>query len=578
MQDMTKRAPTNKEIADILREISLFLEAEGVAFKPQAYERAAETVAALDEELSVVYGKCGTKCVDDLPGIGESITEKIVELVTTGRLKYYVALRKKYPIDMLGLTDIQDVGPRTALALYKRLRIRTKADLERAAKAGKIRKLPGFGRKSEEKILKGLGFLRMHVGRFRIHDALPLARAVVTAIKDVPGVTHCDVAGSVRRRQETIGDIDVLVTTSKPKLAIERFKKLPEIDEVLEEGPTKVTVRYRYGMNGDLRVLKPEEYGSALVYFTGDKRHNVAIRERAAKMGMKLSEYGLFKARKRVACRTEKEVYERLRMDWVPPEIRTNAGEIEAAIARGIPKLIEYESLKGDLQVQTDWTDGSAPIEEMARAAKARGLSYIAITDHTKALAMANGLDERRLRAQGREIDRINATLRGFRILKSTECDILKDGSLDLNDAALRTLDLVCVSVHSFFDLDEKEQTERVIRAMRHPLVNVLFHPTGRIVNAREAYKIDIARVIRAAKEYRVALEVNGSHRLDLKDTHVRMAVEAGAKLVVDSDAHAPQEFADLEHGVATARRGWAKAADVLNTRPAAALLRALKK
>ncbi len=575
---MPKRIPSNKDIAAILREIGLFLEAEGVAFKPQAYERAAEAVEANGTELSVLYKKCGTRCVDDLPGIGESITEKIAELVTTGRLKYYDALKKKYPVDMLGMTEIQDVGPKTVLTLYKKLRVKNAKDLERVAKAGKIRKLPGFGRKSEEKILKGLGFLQTHAGRFRIHDALPLARAVVDAIKDAPGVTHCDAAGSIRRWQETVGDIDVLVTTSKPKLAIERFKKLPEIAEVLEEGPTKVTVRYRYGMNGDLRVLKPDEYGSALVYFTGDKRHNVVIRERAAKMGMKLSEYGLFKGKTRVACRTEEDVYRRLKMDWVPPEMRTDTGEIEAAIARKVPKVIGYDAIRGDLQVQTDWTDGSASIEEMAKAAKAAGLSYIAVTDHTKALAMANGLNENRLREQGREIDRLNKKLRGFRVLKSTECDILRDGSLDLRDSALKSLDLVCVSVHSFFHLDEKAQTERVIRAMRHPLVNVLFHPTGRIVNAREAYTLDMARVIRAAKEYNVALEINGSHRLDLRDVHVRMAVEAGAKLVIDSDAHAPGEFSFLEFGIATARRGWAKASDILNAKPVGGLLNALKK
>lgn len=575
---MPKRIPSNKDIAAILREIGLFLKADGVAFKPQAYERAAEAVEANDAELSALYKKCGTKCVDDLPGIGESIAEKIEELVTTGRLKSYDALKKKYPVDMLGLTEIQDVGPKTVLTLYKKLKVKNTKDLERVARAGKIRKLPGFGRKSEEKILKGLGFLQTHAGRFRIHDALPLARAVVDAIKDAPGVTHCDAAGSIRRWQETIGDIDVLVTTSKPKLAIERFKKLPEIAEVLEEGPTKVTVRYRYGMNGDLRVLKPEEYGSALVYFTGDKQHNVVIRERAAKMGMKLSEYGLFKGKTRVACRTEEEVYKRLKMDWVPPEMRTDTGEIEAAIAHKVPKVIGYDAIRGDLQVQTDWTDGSASIEEMAKAAKAAGLSYIAVTDHTKALAMANGLNENRLREQGREIDRLNKKLRGFRILKSTECDVLKDGSLDLRDSALKSLDLVCVSVHSFFHLDEKAQTERVIRAMKHPLVNVLFHPTGRIVNAREAYKLDMARVIRAAKEYNVALEINGSHRLDLRDAHVRMAVEAGAKLVVDSDAHAPGEFSFLEFGIATARRGWAKASDVLNTKPVDGFLKSLKK
>ncbi|NBS41307.1 DNA polymerase/3'-5' exonuclease PolX [bacterium] len=573
---MKKHPATNADIGAILREIALFLSVEDVAFKPQAYEHAADTVTALDEELAVTYGRCGTKCIDDLSGIGESIAKKIAELVTTGRLKYYDALKKKYPFDMLGFASIEDVGPKTALALYRHLRVKTLRDLERAAKAGKIRKIAGFGRKREDHILKGLGFLQTHAGRFRLHDALPIAESIVAKLSSIEGVAHCNVAGSVRRRQETIGDIDILVTTSKPKLVIAAFKTLSELQEVVEEGPTKLAVRYRFGINGDLRILKPDEYGSALVYFTGDKRHNVAIRERAIKMGMKLSEYGLFKGTKRVACKTEEDVYAKLKMDWVPPEMRTDTGEVEAAIAHELPDLIPYGSIRGDLQVQTDWTDGSASIEEMARAAKAAGLSYIAITDHTKSLAMANGLDEKRLIAQGKEIDKLNKKLKGFRILKSTECDIKKDGSLDLSDAALKTLDLVCVSVHSFFDLDEKTQTDRVIRAMSHPLVNVLFHPTGRIVNAREPFKLDLPRVIEAAKKYNVALEVNGSHRLDLNDRHVRMAVEAGAKLVIDSDAHRPEEYALLGYGVATARRGWAKKSDVLNAKTAAELLKIL--
>jgi DNA polymerase (family 10) len=286
----------------------------------------------------------------------------------------------------------------------------------------------------------------------------------------------------------------------------------------------------------------------------------------------------LFKGKKRVACRTEEDVYKYLKMDWIPPEIRTVSGEIEAAINHTLPKLIAYDSLKGDLQVQTDWSDGSHSIADMAKAAKAAGLSYIAITDHTKVLAMANGLDERRLRAQGRAIDKLNKMMRGFRILKSTECDIRKNGTLDLSDAALKTLDLVSVSVHSYFDLDEARQTERIIQAMRHPLVNILFHPTGRIVNAREAYKVNMAKIIRAAKQYNVALEVNGSHRLDLRDSHVRLAVETGAKLVINSDAHAPNEFVFLQYGVATARRGWATKSDVLNTKPVDQLLKSLKK
>lgn len=575
---MAKIVSTNREVADVLREISLFLEAEGVAFKPQAYAWAAEVVEALGEDIGTMYERCGTECLDALPGIGESIAGKIAELVTTGRMAYRDGLRKRHPFDIVGLTRIQEIGAKTALALYRKLGIKSVDDLERAARDGRIRTIPGFGRKREELILKGLGFLRGHAGRFRLHDALPAAEAIVTKLSKVPGVAHCDAAGSIRRRQETIGDIDLLLTSAKPAAAIAAFKALPEIEEIAEEGPTRLAVRYRMGMGGDLRVLRPNEYGSALLYFTGDKRHNILLRERAASMGMKLSEYGLFRGKTRVACETEEDVYARLGLDWIPPELRTASGEIEAAESGSLPDLLPYGSLRGDLQVQTDWSDGSASIAQMAEAGRASGLSYVAITDHTKSLAMANGLSEKRLREQGREIDALNKRIRGFRVLKSAECDVRKDGSLDLSDSALRSLDLVCVAVHTYFGLDENAQTERVIRAMRHPLVSVLLHPTGRIVNAREPYAIDMPRIVRAAKEYRVALEVNGSERLDLRDAHVRMAVDAGAKLVVNSDAHRPEDFANLAYGVATARRGWAERSDVLNARPVGVLLRALRK
>jgi len=575
---MPRKSISNREISDILREIGLILEAQGVAFKPEAYGRAADTILTLDEDLFSLYTKCGTRCIDDLPGIGESIAKKIKELVTTGRLNYFDELKHDYPMDMLALTSIQNVGPKTAVHLYKELKVKTLKDLERVVKAGKVRKIPGYGRKSEDAMLRGLGFMREHQGRFLLHDALPLAESIVERLKKVDGVTHVDIAGSIRRRKETIGDIDILLTTAKPELAIAAYKTLPEVTQVLEEGPTYVVVRYKFGMNGDLRILKPADYGTALVHYTGSKEHNILIRERARKFGLKLSEYGLFKAGKKIACRDEEAVYRKLNMSWIPPEIREATNEVDLAEKNEIPDLIEDGDLRGDLQVQTHWTDGSHSIEDMAHAAKKRGLSYIAITDHTQTLTMASGLDEKQLRKQGREIDKLNKKLRGFRLLKSTECDILKDGSLDLQDKALATLDLVCVSVHSFFHLSEQEQTERIIRALKHPLVNVLFHPTSRIVNRREPYAVDMPRIIRAAKEYNVALEVNGSDRLDLRDLHIRMAVEAGAKLVIDSDSHSPHEFDFLRYGVMNARRGWAKQSDVLNTKPVGAFLQAIKK
>ncbi|MBI5794061.1 DNA polymerase III [Candidatus Uhrbacteria bacterium] len=464
------------------------------------------------------------------------------------------------------------------MKFYKTLGVKTVRDLERAGAAHKIEDVPGMGHKSEQKIMRGIAFLKQSEGRPIIHDVLTYAQRLVDRLQKVNGVTHVDIAGSLRRRKETIGDIDLIATTTKPKELIRTFKSLPEVSQVLEAGETKIAVHYTLGLNGDLLILHPEEYGAALLHFTGSREHNIKLRELAIKKKMKLSEHGLYKGKIRVTSRTEEAVYKTLGLQWIPPELRVGGDEIEFARQKKIPELIPYGSLCGDLQIQTNWTDGSASIEEMARAAKAYSLSYIGITDHTKALAMTGGLDEKALRRQGKEIDRLNKKLRGFRILKSTECDVLKNGSLDLHDDALKTLDLVCVSIHSHFTLPKREMTERIIRALKHPLINIFFHPTGRVVGRREPYQVEMDRVIRAAKEYNVALEVNGSERLDLHEQYIRQCLEVGTKLVVDSDAHDPSHFVNLDHGIAQARKGWATKSDILNTRPLKTFLTALKK
>ncbi len=569
---------TNKQIINIFTEIALILRAENVPFKPQAYERAVESIALLEEELSHTYKDCGKKCITDIPGIGKAISEKIEELVLTGKLKAFEKMKKKYPFDMLELTRVQDVGSKTALMLFKKLKIKTLSDLERAAKKNKITDLPGMGIKTQCNILRGIQFLKSSSGRQIIHTALPLAHHLADELRSAEGVTHVDIAGSIRRRKETIGDIDLLVTTSKPKQLIAKFKSLPQIDEVLEQGPTKLAVRYKNGMNGDLRILKSSEYGAGLLHFTGSKEHNVLLRELAIKKKMKLSEYGLFKRKKLLTSRTEKNVYALLGLQFIPPEIRVGLDEVELAKKKKIPKLIEYGSLKGDLQIQTNWSDGTASIEEMARVAKTYGLSYIAITDHTQSLTIASGIDEKQLLKQGREIDKLNKKLKGFKVLKSTECEIKKDGSLDLNDKVLKTLDFVSVSIHSNRKMKEKEMTERIIRALKHPLVNILLHPSGRIVGTRDGFAIDMEKVIKAAKEYKVALEVNGSYRLDPHEKNIRQAVDLGVKLVISSDAHDPDHFNWLEYGIGQARRGWVKKSDVLNTKPLSQFLKAIKK
>lgn len=572
------RKKTNQEIARILLEFAAIDEAEGIPYKPQAYESAAKTVAELGEELSVLYKKCGRECIDDLPDIGESISKKIETLVTKGSLSEHQKLKKKYPFDIVGFSEIEGIGPKKALKLYQALKIKTVAQLAKAAKDGKVAKLKGFGERSQKLILEGISFLGERAGRSLLSDADRRAEHIIYQMRKIPGVTHFDVTGSLRRRQETIGDLDFIVTTTDEKKAREAFKHLPEVDRVFEDAPEHIFVHFKFGMDGDMLLLKPEEYGAALLHFTGNKEHNIQIRKLAIKKGWSLSEHGISKGKKILASKTEEEIYQKLGMQMMPPELRQGNGEVEAARKGNIPDVIGFDDLKGDLQVQTDWTDGEHSIEEMAKAAKAAGLQYIAITDHTKALAMT-GLDEKELAKQGKEIDKLNKKLKNFRILRGAEVNVLKDGKLDISDAVLKNLDVVGISVHSYFHFSAAEQTKRIIAAMKNPRVHILFHPTGRHINERPAMELDMAKIIRAAKEFGVALEINADPaRLDLKDAHIRMAVEAGAKLVVNSDAHHMDHFENLKYGIAQARRGWAKRSDVLNTLPLDAFLKKIKR
>ncbi len=569
---------TNRQIIEIFREIALYLRAEDVAFKPQAYEVVAENLSNLQEELSDLYQTSGKTCLDKIPGVGKAMIEKIEELITTGKLAYYQDLKKKYPFDMLELSRIQNIGPKTALKLYQELGVKTIRDLERSTKANKIADLPGMGKKTQDNIVRGLRYLKQDTGRRLIHDVLPFAQAIVTTLKTVKGTTHVEMAGSLRRRKETIGDIDLLATSTNPQALIAAFKHLPQVHEVLEEGPNKLMVRYINGLQGDLLILPPNEYGTALVHFTGSREHNILLRERAISKNMKLSEHGLWKGSTRVTSRTEKQMYKHLGLEWIAPELRVGSDEIDKAAKKELPDLIAYGSLQGDLQTQTDWSDGTASIEEMAKAAKSYGLSYMAVTDHTHSLQRAGGLDEKQLKEQGKEIDRLNKKLKGFRILKSTECDVLKDGTLDLSDEILKTLDVVSISVHSHTKMSKKDMTQRIIRAIKHPLVNIFFHPTGRVVTKREGYEVDMDKIIKAAREYHVALEINGSARLDLHEHYVRQAISEGVKLVISSDAHDPTHFEHLDYGIGQARKGGCTKTDILNTKPLKEFLAALKK
>ncbi len=561
---------SNQAIAEILAEIGEYLEMQKVPFKPRAYEKAAEAVGAFGEDVCEFYKKGGIHALEAIPGVGASIAEKIEELVTTGKCAYFESLKKKTPVDLEGLTKVEGLGPSSVHKLYEKLKVRNLEDLEKAAKSGKIKKLEGFGAKSEENILKGIAFLKKSSGRFVLGFAMPEIRGIEERLKKLNGVEKLMVAGSVRRKKETIGDVDILIVARSPKPVMDYFVSMPEVVRVYAHGETKSAIKIRSGLDVDLRVVPPESYGAALNYFTGSKDHNVALRVLAQKKKLKLNEYGLFRGKKMIAGRTEEELYRALGMDYIEPEMRENTGEIELAQKGKLPKLVGYDELEGDLQVQTDWTDGSASIEEMARTAAKMGLSYVAITDHTKRLAMTHGLDEKRILKQMAEIDRVNKKLRASgvkcRVLKGTECDILKDGSLDLPDAVLSKLEVVGASVHSHFNLPIREQTERIVRAIENPHVDILFHPTGRLIGRRPAYEVDMEAVIRAAKATGTVLEIDAfPDRLDLRDEHIRKAVQAGVKLSIDSDAHAPAHFPYLEYGIAQARRGWATRNDIIN-------------
>ena len=555
-------------------EIGEYLEMQDVAFKPRAYEKAAQTIESLAEDAGDIYKKGGLKALENIPGIGVSIAEKIEELLKTGKCQEHELLKKKTPVDLANLTKVEGLGPKKIKVLYQKLKIKNIGDLEKAAKAGKIAALEGFGEKSEQNILKGLEFLKKGSGRFTLPLIMGNIMELRNRLKSLKDVERLEVAGSVRRYKETVGDADILVISKNPKPIMDYFVSMPEVAHVYAHGPIKSAVKLKSGLDVDVRIVPEESYGAALMYFTGSKDHNVALRELAIKKGYTLNEYGLFKGTKEkkgklAAGKTEEEIYRVLGLEYIEPEMREMTGEIELAQKNSLPKIIGYGDLKGDLQVQTNWTDGEKSIEEMAMAAMKIGLEYIAITDHTKRLAMTHGLDEKRLMKQMQEIDELNRKFKikntEFKILRSTECDILEDGSLDLPDEILKKLDVVGASVHSHFNLSEIEQTKRVCRAMKNPNVDIIFHPTGRIVGRREAYNLDMSTIIKTAKETCTILEINGSDRLDLRDQYIRMCVDAGVKMSIDSDAHNDSQLYFSGFGIAQARRGWATKNDIIN-------------
>lgn len=558
------------------------LEMKEIEFKPRAYEKAALGVESLDREAKDIYEEGGIKALMKIPGVGKGIAEHIECLFKKGKFSEYEKLKKEIPVNISELSSVEGVGPKMIKILYQKLKIENLNDLEKAAKAGKIKKLAHFGVRSEEKILKGIEFLKKSGGRRILGYILPEIKALEKTIQSFPEVNEAIVAGSVRRMKETIGDIDILVTSKKPEKVMERFLVLPQVAHVYAHGKTKTMVKLKNGLDADLRVVGQSSYGSALNYFTGSKDHNVALRDIALRKGWKLNEYGLFSQKKQIAGYTEEDLYEKLGLKYIEPEMRENSGEIEMAQKNKLPQLIKYGDLKGDLQTQTDWTDGGNSILEMAHAAQKNGLKYIAITDHTKSLAMTGGADEKKLLKQIEEIKKINKKFNvsgfKFRILSGAEVNIMKDGSLDIKDEVLRKLDVVGAAVHSHFNLSREEQTKRVIKAMENPNVDIIFHLTGRVIGRREAIQIDIDGIIKAALRTNTVLEIDAfPERLDIKDEYIKKCVEMGVKMVIDSDAHSINHFKYLEFGIAQARRGWASSRDILNTKPVEEFLESLK-
>ncbi|MEK7123976.1 MAG: DNA polymerase/3'-5' exonuclease PolX [Patescibacteria group bacterium] len=591
---------TNSEIAKILRETALLCEMKGIEFKPRAYEKAASEIEASQRSVAEIYAKFGIEGIYKNPetkiaSVGRGIAEHIVELLEKGYFAEYKKLKKEILVDLESLSGIEGVGPRGILKLYKKLGVKNIAELEKAAKAGKIRSIAGFGEKSEKKILEGIEFKKKFSGRFVLGFIMPQILEIENRLKKLKEVEKIAVAGSVRRMKETVGDCDILIVSDNPKPVMDFFVKMPEAAKIIAHGETKSAVKLSNGLDVDLRVVPAESFGAAIQYFTGSKDHNIVLRKIAIEKGWKLNEYGLFQSAEKtrnkrgitrklkiLAGETEEVIYEKLGLKWIPPELRENSGEIEAARKGKLPDLIGYGDLKGDLQIQTNWTDGVNSIEEMAKEAIKRGLEYIAITDHTKALAMTGGLDEKKLIKQMKEIDKINFKFKkigvNFRVLKGAEVNILKDGSLDIKDEVLAKLEIVGAAVHSHFNLSRKEQTARIIRAMKNKNVDVIFHPTGRIIGRREPYEIDIGEIVKAAKETGTILEIDAyPDRLDLKDEYVRRAVKSGVKLAIDSDAHAAAHIQYLEYGVAQARRGWAEKKDIINAWPLEKMIKFLK-
>jgi len=550
-------------------------------FEVRAYQKASLTIGTLQEPIEDIYKKDGVKGLMELSGIGKGIAASIEEYIKTGKMSKYENLKKKYPIDMKALTGIEGIGARKAIALYRQIGVKNVDDLKKAIKAHKISKLPGFGQKSEEVIEKSIGFYEKRGGRLLLGNALPVAESMVEKFIKSNLVEKAVIAGSARRMRETVGDLDILVTSKKSKEVMDFFTKMSEVSGVISSGPTKTSVRLKIGINCDLRVIEPESFGAALQYFTGSKDHNVQVRTISVNKGYKLNEYGLYdKKDKMIVAKSEEEIYEKLGMQWMPPEMREARGEVKLAQEHKIPILVDLKDIKGDMHTHTSDTDGTSTLEEMADAAIKLKLEYFATTNHTKSLTIARGMNESQFAKYFKKVDKLNDSLDGkIKILKGAEVDILKDGSLDLSKECLGTMDCVVGAVHSYFKMPEEEMTARIKKALDSGLVNIMAHPTGRQLNVREQYPVDIEKIFECAEQNNVALEINSfPERLDLNDTNIMKASKYKVKFSIDTDAHNAAHLNFMKYGIGTARRGWLTKDKVINTLPLKEILKVLSK
>lgn len=565
----------NRELAQVFSDIADLLSIRGESrYRILAYARAAEVIGELGREVDEIW-RAGE--LEDIPGVGEAIAAKIEELLETGELAFYNQLVAEVPASLVEVLNVSNVGPKKAALFWRELGVETVDELEQAAEEGRLAELPGMGQRSQQRILEGIDSLRRHqTGRILLGAAAAAAQGLLERLRSLPEVEAAEPAGSLRRRRETIGDLDLLVASRRPEKVMATFTGLPQVDRVLGQGDTKASVVLKDGLRVQLWVHRPDRFGSALQYATGAKDHNVRLRELALKSGLSLSEHG-FKEEggEEILCATEAQVYETLNLPWIPPELREDRGEVEAAEQGQLPELITTDSIRGDLHTHTDWSDGRATLAEMVQAAIAEGYRYLVISDHSRSLAVANGLSLERLKEQRLAIDAMQAEVgEAIRLLQGSEVEILADGSLDYPDEVLAGLDLVVASLHTSLRQPREKVTARLLNAIRNPNVDIIGHPTGRLLGRRDAADLEMEAILAAAAEAGTVLEINANpERLDLNDGHARRAVELGCMLAINTDAHEPDHFHFMEFGVATARRGWVEPSSVLNTWPLDALL-----